>query len=413
MKFRFLIAALLLGGSVAMAQAPVAKDKLVRENVAFADKQLRFAFTEIATALAEAGKTPQQLPVPRTVTPDGKLKMVSAGDWTSGFFPGVLWYMYELTGENPWKEEAIKYTNYLEGQKTNKGTHDIGFMMYCSFGNGLRLANVPGYRDILLESARSLCTRFNPKTGAILSWNPTKVWQYPVIIDNMMNLELLFWASRATGDDTFRDIAVTHANTTMKNHFRPDYSSYHVVDYDVAGDGKAVQFHTHQGYAHETAWARGQAWGLYGYTVCYRETGDPKYLEQAENIANFIFTDENMPKDLVPFWDYDAPNIPNEPRDVSAAAITASALYEMSTMSPDKGAQYKKWADKIVNSISKHYRSKLYDNRGFLTFASTGHWPNKYEINAPINYADYYYIEALVRRERLAEGKPVVPDLVR
>lgn len=412
MKLKLMMAALCVG-SVALAQPPVLKDKLVRENIGFADKQLRHAFVEIDAAHKAKNTTPQQRPVPRNIEEDGSLRMVSAGDWTSGFFPGVLWYMYEETGSDFWKGEAIKYTNYLEGQKTNKGTHDIGFMMYCSFGNGQRLAEVPGYREVLLESARSLSTRFNPKVGAILSWNPTDVWQFPVIIDNMMNLELLFWASRVSGDKTFRDIAVTHANTTMANHFRPDYSSYHVVDYDLVGDGKAIQHHTHQGYAHETAWARGQAWGLYGFTVCYRETGDPKYLALAENIANFIFTHKNMPKDLIPYWDHDAPNIPNEPRDVSAAAIAASALYEMSTMSSDKGAQYKKWADQIVTNISKKYRGQLNGNRGFLTTSSTGHWPKRTEINVPINYADYYYMESLVRKERLAEGKPVVPAIKR
>ena len=195
----------------------------------------------------------------------------------------------------------------------------------------------------------------------------------------------------------------------MANHFRPDNSSFHVVDYDAAGDGKAVQFNTHQGYADSSAWGRGQAWGLYGFTMCYRETQDPKYLEQAEKIAAFILNNTNLPEDGVFYWDFDAPGIPNEPRDVSASAIAASALYELSTMSADKGATYLAAADKIVTSISEKYKNALGTCHGFLTHSSVGHLPGNSEISVPLNYADYYFIEALVRKERLAKGEPVVP----
>lgn len=396
------------------SQSPSAKieDDLVRENLTFADQQFRFAFEAIDAAHKANGTTPEERPSPRNIEPDGSLRLVRARDWTSGFFPGNLWYMYELTNDDYWKTEAMKYTGYLESLKSYKGTHDLGFMMYCSYGNGLRLSSVPGYQDILLETAESLISRYNPVVGCIRSWDHNgDKWQFPVIIDNMMNLELLFWASRVSGDTKYRDIAVTHANTTIQNHFRPDYSTFHVVDYDAAGDGKAIQFHTHQGYSHESAWARGQAWGLYGFTMCYRETGDKRYLDQAEAIAHFILTHPNLPEDKVPYWDFDAPNIPDEPRDVSAATVMASALYELSTMSADQGGYYREMADRIMESVSKHYRAGLREQQGFLTVSSTGHFPNGSEINVPIVYADYYFIESLVRKERLANGAPVVPSI--
>ena len=268
------------------------KESPVQSDFDFAGSQLRIALQTADSIRSAQGKTLAELPSPRNIEPDGSMRLVDPTDWCSGFFPGELWYMYEYTGDDFWKQQAEAYTGALESQQTNRGTHDIGFMMYCSYGNGERLAPNDRYKEVLLESARSLASRFNPTTGCIRSWDnwgPDFPWQYPVIIDNMMNLELLFWAARESGDSTFYKIAVTHADTTMKNHFRPDYSSFHVVDYDTLS-GKVLGRQTHQGYADSSAWARGQAWGLYGYTVCYRETKDPKYLAQAENIAGLIFS---------------------------------------------------------------------------------------------------------------------------
>ena len=355
----------------------------------------------------EAAKTQwdskKGIPVsPRSLTPDGKLILVPSKDWTSGFFPGVMWFLYEFTGDKKWEEQARTFTAQLEKEKLNGGTHDMGFKIYCSYGNGYRLTNDAAYKDIIIQSAKTLSTRFNPKVGCIRSWdhNADK-WQFPVIIDNMMNLELLFAATRLTGDSSFYKIAVSHANTTMKNHYRPDYSSYHVIDYDPA-TGNVLHKHTHQGYAHESAWARGQAWGVYGYTMCYRETKNPKYLEQAENIAAFILNNPRLPKDLIPYWDFDAPNIPNEPRDASAAAVIASAFYELSQYSA-KGIYYLKLADQITNNLTKHYRSPIGQNRGFILIHSTGSKPMNSEVDVPLNYADYYYLEALLRAKKLKE----------
>ena len=358
----------------------------------------------------EAAKTQEDskkgvLVSPRTLATDGKLVLVPSKDWTSGFFPGVLWYLYEITGQKPWEDQAKTFTAQLEKEKLNGGTHDMGFKIYCSYGNGYRLTGDPAYREVIIQSAKTLATRFNPKVGCIRSWDHNSdKWQFPVIIDNMMNLELLFAATKLTGDSSFYKIAVSHANTTMKNHFRPNFSSYHVVDYDPA-TGNVLHKQTHQGYAHESSWARGQAWGVYGYTMCYRETQTPQYLEQAEKIAAFILNNPRLPKDLIPYWDFDAPNIPNEPRDASAAAVIASAFYELSRYSAI-GKFYLKKADQIMKNLTNDYRSPIGQNRGFILIHSTGSKPMNSEVDVPLNYADYYYLEALLRAKQLKQ-KPV------
>ncbi|HWJ92879.1 MAG TPA: alpha-L-fucosidase, partial [Flavisolibacter sp.] len=303
-----------------------------------AERQTRLMLQEIPKAKkggsaansATPGSNGSELVSPRTLD-SGQLKLVSSRDWTSGFFPGQLWFLYEYTGKKEWADEARQFTSNIEREKTNSGTHDMGFKIYCSFGSGYRLTHDQHYRDVIIQSAKTLSTRFNPITGVIKSWDNRK-WGYPVIVDNMMNLELLFAASKLSGDSSFYKIAVRHALTTMKNHYRKDYSSYHVVDYDTV-TGQPISKVTHQGYADESAWARGQAWGLYGFTMCYRETRNKAFLDQAEHIASFLLNHPNLPKDGIPYWDFNAPNIPREPRDASAAAIMASALYELSQYS--------------------------------------------------------------------------------
>ena len=387
----------------------------VKVNKVFADaaKQTKVMLAEIPNAkatgsAATVGVSPggagQELVSPRTLD-NGKLKLVSSRDWTSGFFPGQLWFLYEYTGKNEWKTEAEKYTAKIEREKTNAITHDMGFKVYCSFGSGYRLTNDAHYKEVIIQSAKTLSTRFNPNTGVIKSWDNRAKWKTPVIIDNMMNLELLFAATQLTGDSSFHKIAVSHANTTMQNHFRSDYSSYHVLDYDSI-TGKVTQKTTHQGYANESAWSRGQAWGLYGYTMCYRFTKDEKYLQQAEKIAAFMTKHKNFPKDFVPYYDYDAPGIPNEPRDASAAAVMASALYELSIYSKN-GREYKKIANAVVKNLTNSYRSAIGENKGFILLHSTGSKPSNSEVDVPLNYADYYYLEALLRSKKLKEKKPL------
>jgi len=335
--------------------------------------------------------------LPRSLDEEGRIMLVSGGDWCSGFYPGCLWQMYELTGETSWETLARAYTGKLEQQQWNTSDHDIGFRMMCSYGNGYRLTGDSTYRQILIRSARSLITRYNDTVGCIRSWDWNQdVWKFPVIIDNMMNLELLFLATRETGDSLFHRIALRHARTTMQHHFRPDHSSWHVVDFDP-GTGAVRMRVTHQGYSDESAWARGQAWGLYGFTMTYRFTEDPEFLDRAEKIASFILGHPNLPEDHVPYWDYDAPGIPDEPRDASAAAITASALLELSGYSPE-GDRYRDAALKILESLSSPaYLSARGENKGFLLDHSTGNRPGNSEVDVPIIYADYYFLEALKR----------------
>lgn len=388
---------------------------LVKENFDFASKQFATAFQEIDKAKLEEPEESRlrrekrgqgDLVSPRSIDEEGKLILVPSRDWTSGFFPGELWYMYEYTKDTKWENLARNFTLPLEREKTNAGTHDMGFKMYCSFGNGYRLTNDENYKNILLESANTLIKRYKPYAKIIRSWDHNKdKWECPVIIDNMMNLELLFWASKVSGDKKFYDIAVNHAETTMENHFRYDFSTYHVVDYDTI-TGNVLKRNTHQGFSHESTWSRGEAWALYGYTMCFRETQKDSFLQQAINIAKFIFNHPGLPSDLIPYWDFDAPEIPNEPRDASAAAIIASALYELSIYDSGNSVKYKKWADTIIQNLSKNYRAEPNESRGFLLLHSTGSKAHQSEVDVPIIYADYYYLEALLRKQKIeSNGK--------
>lgn len=331
----------------------------------------------------------------------GKLQTSGSEWWCSGFYPGSLLYLYEETRDTALYNEAIRILGVLEKEKLNTRTHDLGFMMYCSFGNANRIAPKPEYKDILLTSAKSLSTRFNSTVGCIKSWDG-KPSEFLVIIDNMMNLELLFWATRVSGDSSFYKIAVTHANTTMQHHFRPDYSSYHVINYN-SETGAVQQKRTAQGNADSSAWARGQAWGLYGYTVMYRETKNKKYLEQANNIAHFLLNHPALPADKIPYWDFDAPGIPSALRDASAASIIAAALLELCTYTDAaKSKTYFTAAETILRTLSnKQYTAAIGTNGGFILQHGVGHMPNKTEVDVPLTYGDYYFIEAMMRYKRM------------
>lgn len=341
---------------------------------------------------------------PKTYYPlTDKFEACKSDWWVSGFYPGTLLYLYEQTKDPVLYKETERILKVLEKEKDNKTTHDLGFMMYCSFGLANEIKPKPAYKDILITSAKSLASRFNPTVGCIESWD-SKSDDFLVIIDNMMNLELLFWATKATGDSSYYKIAVTHANTTMKNHFRPDYSSYHVVNYNVK-TGAVQQRRTDQGYADESAWARGQAWGLYGYTLMYRETKDQKYLDQANHIARFILDHPNLPADKIPYWDFNAPNIPNALRDASAAAVMASAFLELSKYNGKSAKQeYFKTAEKMIQTLSSlKYKAAPGTNGGFILMHGVGHMPKKSEVDVPLTYGDYYYIEALKRYKYYAK----------
>lgn len=341
--------------------------------------------------------------LPKTYYPlTKKSEFSNSGWWCSGFYPGTLLYLYEFTKDTALLKEAQRKELLLEKEQYNKGTHDLGFMMYCSFGNDIRIQPDAAKKAILLNSAKSLSTRFHPVVGCIQSWNASAKWKYPVIIDNMMNLELLFWATKFSGDSSFYKIAVTHANTTLKNHFRPDNSSYHVVNYDPE-TGHVISKQTAQGYADYSAWARGQAWGLYGYTVMYRSTKNKTYLAQAEKIARYIFNNPTLPADKIPYWDYNSPDIPATYRDASAAAIAASALIELSGYVSGSSAQhYLSLAEQIIRNLSKpNYTAPIGENGGFILKHSTGSLPGNSEVDVPLTYADYYYVEAMMRYRSL------------
>lgn len=339
---------------------------------------------------------------PRSIHADGSYRLENAKDWTSGFYPGSMWLAYDLTGDEALASEARKYTNRLEDIQYYTGNHDIGFMMFCSYGHALRLKPESKDKQILVNSSESLCKRFSPEVGLIRSWDFGD-WSYPVIIDNMMNLEMLFWASEQTGNSKYRDIAIAHADKTLKNHFREDMTSYHVVSYAVPS-GKVESKGTFQGYSDSSAWARGQAWGVYGYTMCYRFTQNPVYLEAAHKIAQFIMNNRPSENDFIPYWDYNAPDIPNAPRDASAAAVTASALLELNGYTEDKNLSndYTEYAENILKQLSSpDYLAKEKENKGYILLHSVGSFPHNSEVDVPLNYADYYYLEAMKRYKDL------------
>lgn len=367
--------------------------KTIDQNMADAAKQYHYMMT-----LVPADS------LPKTFHPtSNKSEFSDSGWWCSGFYSGTLFYIYQFDHDKSLLVEANKRLALLNKEQYNTGTHDLGFMMYCSYGNANRLEPSEAYKQVLINSAKSLSTRFNPVVGCIKSWNRGKD-DFTVIIDNMMNLELLFWATQTTGDSSFYKIAVTHANTTMKNHFRPDYSSYHVLNYDPQ-TGAVKERKTAQGYSNESAWARGQSWGLYGYTMCYRETHDKKYLDQAEHIASFILNNPNLPADKVPYWDFNAPDIPNALRDASAASVMASALLELAKYADGAKAQlYYHTAEQILRSLSSvKYKATNGTNGGYLLMHSVGNKPGGTEIDTPLTYADYYFVEAMERYVELSK----------
>lgn len=355
---------------------------------------------DIAVATKQYKHLMQILPADRMPKTFEKNTLVTSDTnwWCSGFYPGTLWYLFENTGDTIIKKEAIKRLGILEKEKFRTEDHDLGFMMYCSFGNAYRITQNPAYKAVILQSAESLSTRYRPIIKSIQSWNKSDRFQCPVIIDNMMNLEMLAWATQNGGDKKFEDIAINHANSTIKNHFRPDASSYHVLDYDLT-TGKLLKRVTSQGAADESAWARGQGWALYGFTMFYRFEKDTAYLNQAKRIANLILNHPNLPKDKVMYWDFNAPGIPNALRDASAAAIIASAFLELGQYTKGKEKRrYISAAKKILQTLSTpEYLAQNGTNGGFILKHGVGALPYKSEVDVPLTYGDYYFIEALNR----------------
>ena len=338
---------------------------------------------------------------PRYFSDDDGFATSDIGWWCSGFFPGSLWLAYEYTGDEQLKMAAERNSEKLDLLVRQKTDHDIGFQMMCSYGQAYRITGSRRWLGRLFESAEKLSKRFNPAVGAIKSWDfVRRDWQYPVIIDNMMNLELLTRASSLFRNATLRDVAVKHAQTTARNAFRSDCTSCHLVDYDPS-TGAVRSTQTVQGYSDASAWARGQAWGLYGYTMMYRETGMEEFLAQACDIARMLLS--RLPSDGVPYWDFDDPAIPSALKDASAAAIMASAFAELSGLAKDSALSKSclEMARKQVRTLSTmEYLAPAGSNGGFLLKHCVGNFPERSEVDVALTYADYYYLEAVSRLAR-------------
>ncbi len=393
---RFLTPLAVLAGSTALSLSIASADPLMDRI----PKVFERAALQTDYMLESVEKDPK---LPRTTRADGSVVLTVPEEWTSGFFPGNLWFLHEYDKSPKWKEKALAYTRRLEVIRHFKGNHDGGFMLGCSYGNALRLDPSDEFRAVLRDAAAALGTRYVPNLGLIRSWDH-KPYTCPVIIDNMMNLELLTWAARNGGDPKLREIAVNHADNTLANHFRPDGSAYHVVDYDpktrwIRG------IYGCQGADVRTPWARGQSWGLYGYTMMFRETGNPAYLAKAEKLADYLMKHPNMPADKVPNWDFGTQPAKDVPRDASAAAVMASALLELSELSKD-GKRFRQYAVAQLMSLSAApYLAEPRTNGGFILTSSTGHLPANSEINVPLVYADYYFLEALLRYRAMVKNE--------
>ncbi|MDU1906060.1 MAG: glycoside hydrolase family 88 protein [Dysgonomonas sp.] len=402
----------LLSGLAIAITLGACSSQTIQDNLD-AEKQLAYCNTQLNKALSQIGDTtlmPRNILTNQT---EWNLVPVKIEEWTAGFWPGILWYDYEATNNEAIKKHAIHYTNLLDPLTTLPAyDHDLGFQIFCSYGNGYRLTGDERYKQIILNAADTLATLFNPKVGTILSW-PREIepnnWPHNTIMDNMINLEMLYWAAKNGGNKDLYDIATKHAETTMKYHFREDGGNYHVAVYDTI-TGDFIKGVTHQGYADSTLWARGQAWAIYGYTMVYRETQDKKFLRFAEKVTD-LYLNRLSGNEYVPYWDFDAPNIPNEPKDASSAAIVASALLELSQLedNQEKAEKYKQAAINMLDELSTDkYQSR--ESKPSFLLHSTGHWPNKSEVDASINYADYYYIEALIRYKKMNQGLKVTDN---
>lgn len=373
-------------------------DSLVNHSLQFALQQSENTIAEVVDPYR----------YPKSTLSDGKWSTESSSSWASGFFPGSLWYLYEVTSDNKWRDWAHSWTTKLEGQKNNTSTHDLGFMIFCSYGNGYRLTGAGTYKPVIIQAALSLSRRFNPTVGCIRSWNNRT---FPVIIDNMMNLELLFWASKNGGEGDWYNMAVSHATKTMENNVREDGSTYQIVDYNPS-NGTIVRKETHQGFATESTWSRGQAWGLYGFTMTHRETDSTKFLQTAEKIADYYIN--NLPDDYVPFWDFNAPNIPNEEKDASSAAIAASGLFELSSSASteERSQKYQQAALNILSSLcSTNYLAEGSNSSGILLHG-VGNRNKGTEVDVSLIYADYYFIEAMLRYQQIITSVASSEDLV-
>lgn len=344
---------------------------------------------------------------PSETRPDGSWATTPPTGFGSGSFPGSLWFMYEYTHDSTWRTRAEFWQAPLEEQKFNTSDHDLGFILYNSYGNAYRLTGDARFRDILLTAAHSLSTRYVPSMGYVRSrGDVTDLSNFPVIIDTMINIELLFWGARNGGDPAWAEMAHQHALNTYESHVRDDGSIHQTVNFDPV-TGKIKEQGKEQGCRLETTWARGQAWAVYGFTVAYRETKDPRMLYAARKTADYFLS--HVPLDKVPYWDFQAPHIPDEPRDSSAAAATASALIELSQLETNSKRAATYWA--AARDILRSLSSEAYLSRGTsvasILLHGTAYKPHD-RFDQGLVYGDYYFLEALTRyvRARPPSGSP-------
>lgn len=370
---------------------------------------LDYCHSRVMLALGDLTGTPDSSSyslMPRNIAPGDSLwtlRPAVAEEWCSGFWPGILWLDYEATADSVVLQAARRYTDaMLPIIDQPVYDHDLGFLMFCSCGNAYRITRDEKYKDAILRTADSLATLFNPAVGTMLSWprNVEMFGGHNTIMDNMINLETLLWAADNGGSAALRDMAIAHARTTMKYHFREDGTCYHVAVYDPQ-DGHFIRGCTHQGYSDASTWSRGQSWAVYGYTVMYRFTHDPEFLAHAIKVTDAFI--DRLPADHIPYWDFDDPRGEASPRDVSAACVVASALTELIGYVDNETA--KRYVDNL-KGIMLSLSSDTYRSQGNCRSAllhSTGHHPAGSEIDYSIVYADYYYMEALNRFDKIKD----------
>lgn len=378
-----------------------------KQNTEFsAEKDLQYCASQVNRALEnlDEGKGTYDFTMePRNIL-EGELvwncRKASPAEWCSGFWSGILWMDYSYTQDEHVRKAAEGYTEALSiVTKEPVFDHDIGFLILNSYGKGYEQTHNPAYKQVMLAAADSLATLFNPTVGTILSW-PRHVKDFGghnTIMDNMINLELLYWASENGGDKRLRDIATSHAETTMRHHFRDDGGCYHVAVYDTL-DGHFIKGVTHQGYADSSLWSRGQSWAIYGYTMVYRYIKEQRFLDHAQKVTDlYLKRLKETSDDWVPIWDMDDPRGKEAPKDASAACVVASALLELCKyVDSEKSATYRSAAENMLRDLSTDKYQSRGRNEAFLMH-STGHHPAGCEIDASIIYADYYYLEALLR----------------
>ena len=337
----------------------------------------------------------------RTAGRGGRWLTTPAASWTSGFRAGSMWVMAELTGDRRWRARAMRAQRGLAGQAANTRTHDVGFILHTPFARAYRLTRRPAYRRVLLRGAASLATRFDPEVGATRSWGQGGEPTFRVIVDNLMNLELLLWGARHGGPRAWRQMAVRHGLTTLRDHVRPDGSTFHVVEYDE-DSGAVVARRTRQGFADGSTWSRGQAWAIHGFTTLYRETRDPRFLAAARRTADWWLQRALLRRDLVPPWDFDAP-LP-APRDSSAAAIAASGLAELGRIDPDRrrGGLYGELA---LGTVAEFLSARRYLDTRRRSASTLLHGTSdgaRGRFDHGLVYGDHYYLEAILRLERFS-----------